>query len=365
MARLLATFKVIVTRIMFSTHGFIGIWQVTVNTREPYYWYLCSAIVILFFEGIFVLVLKKNQRWRWFCPSVFLYLSSIVPAIWVLELDRMNKRIQRQDLVLKNVTTSLNLSGDLKVSLELKLSDSDLYTDMWVTLIEQFLMLILIIGRWMLPKGDLTRDELSQLLLVYIGIAADIIEFFDLFKDVRIGNNPNLVLAILCIWTWSLVQFTIVLSATKPRRSSRENTSSQSDDDDVEPNCGSGTCCNINVWNILLSIILQDAPFFTFRFLIIFHCKIITYMNIFFTCKNTLVIMLQLYRLHVLHTKNHKTESSLKRKALEQKEINGNNGYNDICMISNGNFKQIRVAKRYNKIFLLFFVVFFKSTQLK
>ena len=43
-------------------------------------------------------------------------------------------------------------------------------------------MLILIIGRWLLPKGDLTRDQLSQLLLVYIGTAADIIEFFDSFK---------------------------------------------------------------------------------------------------------------------------------------------------------------------------------------
>ena len=54
--------------------------------------------------------------------------------------------------------------------------------DTLVVLIEQFLMLILIIGRWMLPKGDLTRDQLSQLLLVYIGTAADIIEFFDSFK---------------------------------------------------------------------------------------------------------------------------------------------------------------------------------------
>lgn len=43
-------------------------------------------------------------------------------------------------------------------------------------------MLILILGRWMLPKGDLTRDQLSQLLLVYIGTAADIIEFFDTFQ---------------------------------------------------------------------------------------------------------------------------------------------------------------------------------------
>lgn len=55
--------------------------------------------------------------------------------------------------------------------------------DTLVVIIEQFLMLILIIGRWMLPKGDLTRDQLSQLLLVYIGTAADIIEFFDSFKE--------------------------------------------------------------------------------------------------------------------------------------------------------------------------------------
>jgi hypothetical protein len=52
----------------------------------------------------------------------------------------------------------------------------------WMLVIEQLLMLILIIGRWMLPKGGLTKDQLSQLLLVYIGTAADIIEFFDTFK---------------------------------------------------------------------------------------------------------------------------------------------------------------------------------------
>ena len=57
-----------------------------------------------------------------------------------------------------------------------------LSAETWATVIEQFLMLILIIGRWLLPKGDLTREQLSQLLLVYIGTAADIIEFFDSFK---------------------------------------------------------------------------------------------------------------------------------------------------------------------------------------
>ena len=52
-----------------------------------------------------------------------------------------------------------------------------------VRMLEQLLLLFLIIGRWMLPKGDLTHDQLSQLLLVYIGTAADIVEFFDAFKE--------------------------------------------------------------------------------------------------------------------------------------------------------------------------------------
>jgi Transmembrane protein 26 len=43
-------------------------------------------------------------------------------------------------------------------------------------------MVILIVGRWLLPKGELTRDQLSQLLLVYIGMAADIIEIFEAFR---------------------------------------------------------------------------------------------------------------------------------------------------------------------------------------
>lgn len=101
---------------------------------------------------------------------------------------------------------------------QFKLPEIRVDSGTWITLIEQFLMLILIIGRWLLPKGDLTRDQLSQLLLVYIGTAADIIEFFDSFKDSTIANDRLLVFLTLGIWSWSLLQFTIVLSATRARK---------------------------------------------------------------------------------------------------------------------------------------------------
>ena len=112
-----------------------------------------------------------------------------------------------------------------------------------VMIIEQFLMLILIIGRWMLPKGDLTRDQLSQLLLVYIGTAADIIEFFDSIKDEKVNTNKLFCLLVLSIWSWSLLQFTFVLTATKGRKTKLSAVSALGNDkgssiNDVHNNFG-------------------------------------------------------------------------------------------------------------------------------
>lgn len=92
-----------------------------------------------------------------------------------MELDKIDRRFS-----FEKQTGELNLtaiSADLKkldklLGGHIKLPDIQVDPSMWVTLIEQFLMLILIVGRWMLPKGDLTRDQLSQLLLVYIGMFA-------------------------------------------------------------------------------------------------------------------------------------------------------------------------------------------------
>ena len=48
----------------------------------------------------------------------------------------------------------------------------------WTLGLHQTLLLILIIGRWLLPiGGTITRDQLSELLLMFVGTAADILEF--------------------------------------------------------------------------------------------------------------------------------------------------------------------------------------------
>ncbi|KAL7728927.1 hypothetical protein ACLKA6_004261 [Drosophila palustris] len=351
MAKIISTIKAILTRIIFSAHSLLAIWQVTTFKKENIYWTLCGPLVLLLLEGIFTIMIKKTQEWRWFCPSVFLYLSSIVPAIWLLELDKIERRLQslNASLVTTNAssnaittattTTTTPANSSAMVPVADLLDDAGITLpvispDTWTTLIEQFLMLILIVGRWLLPKGDLTRDQLSQLLLVYIGTAADIIEFFDSYKDDSIASIGFLVFLTLGIWSWSLMQFTIVLSATRGRRPRGSGSHHKEEHTDCCQNC----CCGIDVWGIVLNVILQDAPFLTFRLLIIFQYKIINYMNVFFTCKNSLVIILQLYRLYVVNAefwKNRRESRMNKARQYQSRRRVHDADQNSIYMISN------------------------------
>lgn len=57
----------------------------------------------------------------------------------------------------------------------------------WILALHQILLILLILGKWFLPvAGDLTRDQLSQLLLMFVGTAADILEFTsETLSDIR------------------------------------------------------------------------------------------------------------------------------------------------------------------------------------
>ncbi|CAG0890063.1 unnamed protein product [Darwinula stevensoni] len=139
-----------------------------------------------------------------FCPSVFFYLCSVVPPIWILELDLASSRANAsaswnatdcysmQKFPPTNPSTKEALSRLLDIYLPLALP-----REQWAKILEQMLLVILIVGRWLLPKGELTRDQLSQLLLVYIAMAADIVELFEAFKEKEVIVNKELTFYIL------------------------------------------------------------------------------------------------------------------------------------------------------------------------
>ena len=49
----------------------------------------------------------------------------------------------------------------------------------------------------------------------------------------------------------------------------------------------------LKVVSIFISVMLQDAPFLVLRLLLIFRYDVLSYTNIFFTSKNSLVLVLQ------------------------------------------------------------------------
>ncbi|KAL8588295.1 hypothetical protein ACOMHN_049073 [Nucella lapillus] len=326
----IALFKAVVSRTLFALHGFICIWRVTVIKGQPLYWLLTGTIPVMVLEAVFTIKKKKGGEWKWVCPSVLLYLGTAVPAIWFLELDLMRLRMDAQVSQVSQVSAAVSvaplgpsvqedaISSVLNGQLHLSFS---LGREEWCKILEQMLLLLLIVGRWLLPKGDITREQLSQLLLVYIGMAADIIELFEAFKEEAVRQNYMLTLIILALWTASLTQFTFVLTATKAKRSrpSFHRTGSFVSAGAVG---SKPCCCQTEVLSIVISMTLQDGPFLVLRLLLILRYEVLSYTNIFFTSKNTLVLLLQLYRLFVLFCQKAPRDEDLviKNQASEEAE---------------------------------------------
>lgn len=161
----------------------------------------------------------------------------------------------------------------------------------------------MIIGRWLLPRGNISRNELSQLLFVFIGMASDITELFTLFDEKEVRESIELTFVVLIIWTVSLLQFCFVLTAT--RNVKRGRVALQ-----IAPKktIGCSSCCSTEVWSILVAMLMQDIPFVSIRLYTIITYNLINYSIIFFTAKNLLVVMLLLYRFVVICGHRHDKE---------------------------------------------------------
>jgi len=179
----------------------------------------------------------------------------------------------------------------------------------WVLGLHQVLLFFLVIGRWMLPRGGISREQLSQLLLVFIGTGADILEFISetIEEDSKSACSLNLHFVIWIVWGWSLFQFTLVLTASagrKPRGAG--GSGADANFGGCCTSCCDGYFSNPDVWGMVSTLILQDIPFLVARCYFIFELGMKSQMIIFFTLKNLLVVLLQLYRLGVLWSTRNK-----------------------------------------------------------
>ncbi|PIK52439.1 putative transmembrane protein [Apostichopus japonicus] len=200
------------------------------------------------------------------------------------------------DFLTVNLTT---MNSDLNFS-----GDEDYHDTLrqLAVLLQQSMMLVFILGRWLGPKGSLTREQLSQLLLAYVGMAADMLEFItETLTIPRVACDDIFFTIVMVLWSWSLLQFTLGLTATKQRKTRVVGTAkAQQEGCSVVHGVRSFLlcCCGGEIWALLVSVIMQDGPYLAMRLYLLI--KLSEFGQIFFTAKNGILLCLQLYRIAVV-----------------------------------------------------------------
>ncbi|XP_072883350.1 transmembrane protein 26b [Hemitrygon akajei] len=294
----------VVPRLIFIFHAFIAVWRVNKVMNDPMYYLLLLLTLLIFVEMIVTIVIQKGSDYKGFSPALFFYLINIIPPIWILEVCQLHEQLQSKecDASKENSTCAYIiqpgrlLHGGSQMNSSSTFEFNILQNVDWILGLHQTFLIILIVGKWILPMGTgVNRDQLSQLLLMFVGTAADILEFkSETLSDKGVRCCVELVFAILALWTWSMLQFPLDLTVM------------QEEDEKL-------TQYHIPVWKeklykyradlwtIFITIFIQDGPFFIFRLFLMLNRKITHQMLLFFTIKNSLVLTLQIYRLVVIY----------------------------------------------------------------
>ncbi|XP_071401281.1 transmembrane protein 26 [Centroberyx affinis] len=303
MCRLLNVLLALLSRFLFAVHGVVTVWRVVAVKGEPLYWLLLTGVALLGVEMAVTLKCTRNAEWKWFSPMVFLYLSTVIPSIWFLELSLLQSKLP------VNISSGPELH--LLAHIPIAAGIVELDPENWVAGLEQTMLIVLVLGRWLMPKGDMSRDQLSQLLMVYVGLGADILDIFDTFKEPEVKTNWAVVVVGLALFSWALMQFPLVLTQTSPPKGP-SSPPQESPDGGVRPPGSPSTftsCCSSEVWSLLLTVGLQDGPFLLYRLYLMIRERVLNQLMIFFTCKNILVVLLELYRIFVVQCERQAGES--------------------------------------------------------
>lgn len=162
----------------------------------------------------------------------------------------------------------------------------------WIVMIQESLVYLIVFGRWILPRANVSRKDLSDLLLEYLAMASDIMELYALFDEDAVQQDLGITYAILTVWSISFMQFIPIL-VHKQKKGGKLSSRALK----IQRTCGEHfpevvvTCT---------SILLQDAPFLCLRLYIVIQFRLVTYSLVFFAVKNVVSNLLLFYRLTVL-----------------------------------------------------------------
>ncbi|KAL3853287.1 hypothetical protein ACJMK2_016840 [Sinanodonta woodiana] len=287
--------RAIVARVLLQAHAGIVIWLTTRQLdNNNYYGILAMAIPLFFMETSAVLYFHHGLEWKRFCPAFLVYFACIVPGIWLQRLNSLGHygnngtsfcyRGSKTDEDQRNVSNTGRLSTTIHWEFSLATPYIERSCNDIISMEEQSMLILIIVCRWLMPRGHMNRNSLSQLLLMYLGICADIIDFSEYFEN-EPHTNVTFAYTLLGVWTWCLMQFTLVVTST----SQTPETNSEGLKIDLS-----------DVFSLMMVLFMQDGPFFVIRTILIISRKTLDFKVLFYYCKNILTLILAIYRLLVL-----------------------------------------------------------------
>ena len=99
-------FKSLISRAIFMLHGCLSVYLLVLNNNEPKYWICSIPVLFLIVEAFFTLVVRKGNEFTYFWPSGCLYILTMIPIIWAIELKLLEERIMNRDAELQTETAS-------------------------------------------------------------------------------------------------------------------------------------------------------------------------------------------------------------------------------------------------------------------
>ena len=315
------------------------------NTKETDVSYLLLLIplFLMFLEGIYTINIKSGFEFYYFWPSGLLYIATILPIIWIMELDAFDKtHAATGNTTIVNLTTPVDI---FELEMFELLASSEIFRKIWC---EFGIFFVLTFGRWTMPRGHLSRHQLSTLMLNFVGITPDIMELMDSLSIPKISRRD--VKVVLAIYTIGMLQFTLMTTSSlkfwkgkklvpkdesptlddkKQLKSltdvlqieiSDDNINMKSNDynDDIDNNDNNDNIENNNTrdnkddietivmeneseqddviyrckwwhdefYQILVTLTMHNGPFFLLRLILCFEYKVFNELHIFFLIQN-------------------------------------------------------------------------------
>lgn len=277
--------RLTIAHVLCGIHMGLSIYVLYTIKAKTFLYFIPMFGTILFgAEALVSLAFYRcKEYFRGFSVLIFVYASTIIASIWVLELHRISQL--KQD-TWKNIpiffppapTIQNNPNPQRPTINPQELLKNFKYV--WSQIEIQVFLFLLLVLRALLPKQDsVSYFGKTDILFKYFATGMDSLDFISLISYPQLYLNSSLVYATLTVWSVSCLQFVIYVPEAKNDRI-KELHSFLTDS--------------------LLVTFLMDIPFLVVRLYAIFGCGSHDYTSYFFVFKNILLILLQIARIQAI-----------------------------------------------------------------